>query len=182
MTVIVRSAVRKVALAALMIGAGLASPAALGQQRVGSTPQSIHCYGHSSNAVARQLLLGREVVHGSASPPGSWVKRRSCSSINRRCRRAELGSGDRRVRLHPAAGTGKLAAISPAASSLCRRQAQQTGQRGFGADAVGNHRHRGGVILVKQADGGTLDVIFVYGKGVTVAGLKGVSQTITRPG
>ena len=41
---------------------------------------------------------------------------------------------------------------------------------------------RGGVMLVDQASTGALTVIFVYGKGVTVTGLNGVSQTIFRPG
>ena len=41
---------------------------------------------------------------------------------------------------------------------------------------------RGGVMLIDQAANGKLEVIFVYGKGVTITGLNGVSQTIYRPG
>src|SRR4029077_2721799 len=40
---------------------------------------------------------------------------------------------------------------------------------------------RGGVVLINLGSGGKLEVIFVYGKGVTITGAN-VSQTITRPG
>jgi hypothetical protein len=41
---------------------------------------------------------------------------------------------------------------------------------------------RGGLILVNLAPDGQLQVIFGYGAGVTVTGLNGLAQTITRPG
>jgi hypothetical protein len=41
---------------------------------------------------------------------------------------------------------------------------------------------RGGLILVDLSPDGQLQVIFGYGAGVTVTGLNGLAQTITRPG
>jgi trimeric autotransporter adhesin len=41
---------------------------------------------------------------------------------------------------------------------------------------------RGVAILVDLTADDRLEVIFAYGKGVTITGLNGVSQTITRPG
>jgi hypothetical protein len=41
---------------------------------------------------------------------------------------------------------------------------------------------RGGVFVMNLDAGGKLDVVFLYGKGLTVTGLNGVTETITRPG
>jgi hypothetical protein len=41
---------------------------------------------------------------------------------------------------------------------------------------------RGGVFVMNLGPDGQLDVIFLYGNGLTVTGLNGVSETITRPG
>src|SRR4051794_22217390 len=41
---------------------------------------------------------------------------------------------------------------------------------------------RGGVFMIKMAPGGELDVVFVYGDGLTVTGTTGIAQTVTRPG
>jgi len=41
---------------------------------------------------------------------------------------------------------------------------------------------RGGVFMMKLAPGGELDVVFVYGDGLTVTGTTGIAQTVRRPG
>lgn len=41
---------------------------------------------------------------------------------------------------------------------------------------------RGGVFIMSLGAGGNLDVVFLYGNGLTITGLNGISQTITRPG
>src|SRR6185369_7982882 len=41
---------------------------------------------------------------------------------------------------------------------------------------------RGGVFMMKMVPGGELDVVFIYGDGLTVTGTTGVAQTVTRPG
>ncbi|HEY1795001.1 MAG TPA: FecR domain-containing protein [Stellaceae bacterium] len=41
---------------------------------------------------------------------------------------------------------------------------------------------RGGVFVMSLDPSGNLDVVFLYGNGLTITGLNGISQTITRPG
>src|SRR5215470_3339805 len=82
----------------------------------------------------------------------------------------------------PAAGTGKLAA------NLTRGVFRFVGGKLSKQDNAVTMRTpsatigiRGGVFLVNLGSGGKLEVIFVYGKGVTITGAN-VSKTITRPG
>jgi hypothetical protein len=182
---IVRYLLRIVALAALLIGAGLAGPAALGQQRVGvNAAVNPAATGIPPSAAARQLVLGQEVVHrerittGVAGQTQILFVDQSAMTVGPN---SDLVIDE--FVFDPAAGTGKLAAnfargvfrfVGGKLSKQDNAVSVQTPSATIGI--------RGGVILVKQADGGTLDVIFVYGKGVTVAGLNGVSQKITRPG
>src|SRR5437868_3003490 len=83
----------------------------------------------------------------------------------------------------PSSGTGKLAA------SLTRGVFRYVGGRlSKHDDAVTLQTPsatigiRGGVVLVDLPPGGGLDVIFAYGRAVTVTGANGVAQTLTRPG
>jgi trimeric autotransporter adhesin len=41
---------------------------------------------------------------------------------------------------------------------------------------------RGGAFLLSQQPGGSLQAVFIYGRGLTVTGAGGVSQTLQRPG
>ena len=93
---IVRYLLRIVALAALLIGAGLASPAALGQQRVGvNAAVNPAATGIPPNAAARQRAMQRRVLFAplsraqyenvSGTPAGSLIPESatatgSCSS------------------------------------------------------------------------------------------------------
>ncbi len=83
----------------------------------------------------------------------------------------------------PNAGTGKLAA------SLSRGIFRFVGGKISKQDNAVTMRTpaatigiRGGVMLLHQAVNGSLEAIFVFGKGLTVTGLNGVSKTIFRPG
>jgi hypothetical protein len=83
----------------------------------------------------------------------------------------------------PASGTGKLAASLTrgvfrfVGGKLSKQDNTVTMQTPSAMIGI-----RGGVILVNLATGGKLEVIFVYGAGVTITGTNGVAQTITRPG
>src|SRR5581483_6684116 len=41
---------------------------------------------------------------------------------------------------------------------------------------------RGGVFVMNLDPNGNLDVVFLYGRGLTITGLTGITETITRPG
>jgi hypothetical protein len=109
---IVRYLLRIVALAALLIGAGLASPAALGQQRVGvNAAVNPAATGIPPNAAARQLLLGQEVVHRERITTGV-VGQTQILFVDQSAMTVGPNSDlviDEFV-FDPAAGTGKLAA------------------------------------------------------------------------
>jgi hypothetical protein len=83
----------------------------------------------------------------------------------------------------PASGTGKLAASLTrgvfrfVGGKLSKQDNAVTMQTPSATIGI-----RGGVILVNLATGGKLEVIFVYGAGVTITGTNGVAQTITRSG
>ena len=83
----------------------------------------------------------------------------------------------------PNAGTGKLAAsvsrgIFRFVGGKISKQENAVTMR-TPAATIGI---RGGVMLVDQAANGRLEAIFVFGKGLTVTGLNGVSKTVFRPG
>jgi trimeric autotransporter adhesin len=83
----------------------------------------------------------------------------------------------------PNAGTGKLAASLTrgvfrfVGGKLSKQDNAVTMQTPSATIGI-----RGGLILVGVTPDGRLQVIFGYGVGVTVTGLNGIAQTMTRPG
>ena len=185
MTVIVRSLVRNVGLAALMVGAGLAGSPALGQQRVGvNAAVNPIATGIPPSAPARQLVLGQEVVHNERITTGV-AGQTQILFVDQSAMTVGPNSDlliDEFV-FDPAAGTGKLAAnftrgvfrfVGGKLSKQENAVSMQTPSATIGI--------RGGVILVRQADGGTLESSSFTAEVLTVTGTTGISQTLTRPG
>jgi FecR protein len=176
---------RVVAIVPLLLGIGLASPSVLAQQRVGINgavnPEAMSI---PPGGLPRRLVLGQDVVFNE------WIT----TSAEGQTQilfidQSTLSVGPNANMVidefvyDPNAGTGKLAA------SLTRGVFRFVGGKLSKQENAVTMRTptatmgiRGGVMLVDLAPGGKLSVIFVYGKGVTITGLNGVSQTITRPG
>jgi trimeric autotransporter adhesin len=198
MTTIARHRLRTIALVSLLLGTGLASPAAFAQQRVGiDSAVNPAAMGIPPGGLPRRLVLGQDVVFNE----------RITTEVEGQTQilfvdESTLSVGpnanmviDRFV-YDPNSGTGKLAA------SLTRGIFRFVGGKLSKQDNAVTMRTptatigiRGGVMLVNlrpecaasasglgTASCNALEVIFVYGNGVTVTGLNGVSQTITRPG
>ncbi len=169
----------------LMLGSGLAGPAALAQQRVGvNSAVNPNAMGIPPGGLPRRLVLGQDVVfnerittEASGQTQVLFVDELTLS----------IGPNANMVIdqfvYDPNAGTGKLAA------SLTRGVFRFVGGKLSKQENAVTMRTpaatigiRGGVVLVDQMPGGKLDVIFVFGKSATVTGLNGVPQTIFRPG
>ena len=181
---IVRHPLCATALAPLMLGMGLTSPA-IAQQRIGvSGAVNPEATGIAPSAAPRRLVLGQDIVFNeriSTGPEGQtqvlFVDQSALS----------VGPNSDMVIdefvYDPAAGTGKLAANMTrgvfrfVGGRLSKQENAVTMRTPTATIGI-----RGGVVLVNLAAGGNLDVIFVYGKGVTVTGQNGVSETITRSG
>jgi hypothetical protein len=181
---IARYPFRTIALAPFLLIAELTGPA-IAQQRVGvDSAVNPAATGTTPGAVPRRLVLGQEVVFNERITTGAtgqtqilFVDETSMT----------LGpNGDMVIDefvYDPNAGTGKLAA------SLSRGVFRFVGGKLSKLDNAVTMRTpsaiigvRGGVMLVNLLPSGRLEVIFGYGKGLTVTGLNGVSKTITRPG
>jgi trimeric autotransporter adhesin len=181
---IARYPFRTIALAPFLLIAGLTGPA-IAQQRVGvDSAVNPAATGITPGAVPRRLVLGQEVVFNERITTGVtgqtqilFVDETSMT----------LGpNGDMVIDefvYDPNAGTGKLAA------SLSRGVFRFVGGKLSKLDNAVTMRTpsaiigvRGGVMLVNLLPSGRLEVIFGYGKGLTVTGLNGASETITRPG
>ena len=172
------------ALAALMLGMGATSPA-VAQQRVGvSSAVNPDATGIWPGTPPRQLVLGQDIVFnervstGAAGQTQVLFVDQSAMSIGPN---ADMVI-DQFV-YDPASGTGKLAASLTrgvfrfVGGKLSKQDNAVTMQTPSATIGI-----RGGVILVNLATGGRLEIIFVYGKGVTITGTNGVAQTITRSG
>ena len=198
MTEIIRCPLRAVALVSLLLGIGLASPSAHADQRVGiDSAVNPNAMGIPPGALPRRLVLGQDVVFNeriTTEAEGQtqilFVDELTLS----------VGPNANMVIdqfvYDPNTDTGKFAA------SLTRGVFRFVGGKLSKQENAVTMRTptatigiRGGVMLVNlRSDCATsasrfgapncnaLEVIFVYGKGVTVTGLDGVSQTITRPG
>jgi trimeric autotransporter adhesin len=175
---------RIIALASLLLIAGLVGPA-IAQQRVGvNSAVNPEATGVPPGAAPRRLVLGQDVVFNERITTGAtgqtqvlFVDETSMT----------LGpSADMVIDefvYDPNAGTGKLAA------SLSRGLFRFVGGKLSKRDNAVTIRTpsatigvRGGVMLINLLPSGQLEVIFGYGKGLTVTGLNGLSETITRPG
>jgi trimeric autotransporter adhesin len=197
MTAIVRRPSWPVALVWLLLGLGLAGPAANAQQRVGvDSAVNPAAMGVPPGGLPRRLVLGQDVVFNErittevAGQTQILFVDESTLSVGPN---ANLLI-DQFV-YNPNAGTGRLVA------SLARGVFRFVGGKLSKQDNAVTMRTpaatigiRGGVMLVRvgsncaaaaalpSAGCNALEVIFVYGRGITITGLNGVSQTITRPG
>ena len=175
---------RTILLAPLLLIAGLVGPA-IAQQRVGvNSAVNPEATGIPPGAAPRRLVLGQDVVFNERITTGAtgqtqvlFVDETSMT----------LGpSADMVIDefvYDPNAGTGKLAASLTrgvfrfVGGTLSKRDNAVTMQTPSATIGV-----RGGVMLINLLPSGRLEVIFGYGKGITVTGRNGASETITRPG
>ncbi|MBV9861667.1 MAG: FecR domain-containing protein [Alphaproteobacteria bacterium] len=171
------------ALAALGIGA-VAQPAAA-QQRVGvSGAVNPAATGTPPGGAARQLVIGQDVL----------FKERIATTAGGQTQILFLDESSMTVGPNsdlvidqflydPNTGTGKLAMNATRGvmrfigGKLSKQDNAVTVTTGTATIGI-----RGGAFLLSQVPGGKLDVIFIYGKGLTITGAGGVTQTITRPG
>jgi len=181
---IVRYPLCATALAPLLFGTALVSPAAA-QQRIGvSGAVNPDATGIPPSAAPRRLVLGQEIVFNERITTGS-AGQTQVLFVDQSTMTVGPNSDmviDEFV-YDPAPGTGKLAA------SLTRGVFRFVGGKLSKQDNAVTMRTpsatigiRGGLILVDLSPDGRLQVIFGYGTGVTVTGLNGLAQTITRPG
>jgi hypothetical protein len=174
-----------VSLAALLLGTGLAGAPAVAQQRVGvSSAVNPDVTGIPPGAGPRRLVLGQEVVfneHITTGPDGQTQILFIDQSTMTVGPRSDMVIDE--FVYDPNAGTGKLAASLTrgvfrfVGGKLSKQDNAVTMQTPSATIGI-----RGGLILVNLAPDGQLQVIFGYGAGVTVTGLNGLAQTITRPG
>jgi hypothetical protein len=83
----------------------------------------------------------------------------------------------------PRSGTGKLAMTTT--RGLLRFVGGKLSKQDEGVVLRTNSATlavRGGAFLLNQEAGGSLEAVFIYGRGLTVTGAGGVSQTLKRPG
>jgi hypothetical protein len=181
----VRGSVCVMALAALLLGTGLGRSPAGAQERVGvNSAVNPDATGIPPGAAPRRLVLGQEIVFNERVTTGPSGQTQilfidqSTMSVG--------PSSDMVIDefvYDPAAGTGKLAASLTrgvfrfVGGKLSKQDNAVTMQTPSATNGI-----RGGLVLVSLSGGGQLDVIFGYGKGVTIAGTNGISQTITRTG
>jgi trimeric autotransporter adhesin len=159
-----------------------------GAQKVGvNSAVNPDASGTPPGASARRLVLGQEVVyneHVVTGPAGQTqilfldesamsVGPNSDLTIDSFVYNPNTGSGQ----LAMSATKGVMRFVGGKLSKNEDAVAMRT--------PVGTIGVRGGVFLMREAPGGGLDVVFLYGKGLTVTGncaAPCVPQTITRPG
>src|SRR5271169_497890 len=185
MTEIVRRPLRALALVSLLLGIGLATPCALADQRVGiDSAVNPNAMGIPPGGLPRRLVLGQDVVFDERITTEAEGQTQilfvdeSTLSVGPNANMVI----DQFV-YDPNTGTGKFVA------SLTRGVFRFVGGKLSKQDSGVTMRTptatigiRGGVMLADVAEDGRLTVHKVYGNGVTITGLNGVSQTITRNG
>jgi hypothetical protein len=185
MSAIVRSSLRAGAMAALVFAQGLMIPAAIAQQRVGvDSAVNPDATGIAPGASPRRLVLGQEVVLNEriTTGAGGQVELLFVDGSSMAIGPNALMIVDR-FRFDPNSGGGTLVTrlsrglFRFIGGELSKRDNAVTMQTPSATIAI-----HGGVVLVNLTTDGQLQVIFEYGKGVTVTCLNGLSQAITRPG
>jgi hypothetical protein len=175
---------RAVALAALLLGTGLTG-APVAQQRVGvNSAVNQEATGIPPGATPRRLVLGQEVVFNeriTTGPDGQTQILFVDQSAMTVGPRSDMVIDE--FVYDPNAGTGKLAVSLTrgvfrfVGGKLSKQDNAVTMQTPSATIGI-----RGGLVLLDLTPDGQLRVIFGYGAGVTVTGLNGLAQTITRPG
>jgi hypothetical protein len=183
MTIVARgSAIAFVIVLALVVSA-VTAPAA--QQRVGvSTAVNPDATGAPPGAPTRQLMLGQEVVyheHIVTTTSGQTQILFLDESAMTIAPNSDLTIDE--FVYNPDTGKGELA--MSAVRGIMRFVGGKLSKNENAVTMVtptGTLSIRGGVFLMDLEAGGNLQVVFLYGKGLTITGTNGVSQTITRPG
>src|SRR5438067_5842235 len=163
----------------------LSSASALGQDRVGvNSAVNQQAVGVPPGAAARPLVVGQDVVFNerittaAAGQTQLLFLDESSMSIGPN---SDL-TIDQFV-YAPRTGSGMLAMTTP-----CGLLRFVGGKLSKQDDAVSMRTSsatlavRGGAFLVNQAPGGSVEAIFIYGRGLTVTGTTGATQTVQRPG
>jgi hypothetical protein len=184
MTSAARHPLSAVMLTALLFGTGFGAPS-VAQQRIGvNSAVNPDVTGMPPGAAPRGLVLGQEVVFNeriTTGPEGQTqilFVDQSTMSVGPR---SDMVIDE--FVYDPNAGTGKLAASLTrgvfrfVGGKLSKQDNAVTMQTPSATIGI-----RGGLILVDLTPDGRLQVIFGYGAGVTVTGVNGLAQTITRPG
>jgi hypothetical protein len=179
--------VRAALLVALSAGIGMAGAAgpAAAQPRVGvNSAVNAQATGIPPNAPSRELMIGQPVIfneHIATNPTGQTQILFIDESTLSVGPNSDLVI-DRFV-YNPSTGTGKMAANM--ARGIFRyiggKLSKQPNAISMTTPAA-TIGIRGAVVLIDVSPDGRIEVIFEYGRGVTVTGLNGVSRTITRPG
>src|SRR5437763_6373350 len=163
----------------------LSGASALGQDRVGvNSAVNQQAVGVPPGAGARPLVIGQDVVFNerittqAAGQTQLLFLDESSMSIGPN---SDL-TIDQFV-YDPRSGTGKLAMTTT--RGLLRFVGGKLSKQDEGVTLRTNSATlavRGGAFLLNQAPGGALEAVFIYGRGLTVTGASGISQTLQRPG
>jgi trimeric autotransporter adhesin len=158
---------------------------AFAQERVGvNSAVNEQATGTPPGRSARPLIIGQEVVYNERITTTDVGQTQllfldeSSMSIGPNC---DL-TIDQFV-YDPRSGTGKLAMTTTrgllryVGGKLSKQDDAVTMRTNSAVLAV-----RGGAFLLNQAPSGSLEAVFIYGRGLTVTGTTGVSQTLQRPG
>src|SRR5262249_40713273 len=158
---------------------------AIAQQRVGvSSAVNTTATGTPPGAAARPLVIGQDVLYNErivtneAGQTQLLFLDESSMSIGPN---ADL-TIDQFV-YDPRTGTGKLAMTTTrgilrfVGGKLSKQDEGVTMRTNSATLAV-----RGGAFIVDQAPNGSLQAVFIYGRGLSVIGTTGASQTLQRPG
>jgi hypothetical protein len=171
----------------LMVVSALFSPAALAAaaQEVGvNSAVNTDAKGTAPGAATRPLAIGQQVVHNEhiVTDAGGQVQilflDESAMTIGPN---ADLTIDE--FVYDPKTGTGRLAMNATrgvmrfVGGKLSKNENAVTMQTPAATIGV-----RGGIFVMDLQRGGSLDTVFVYGKGMTVTGTSGITQLITRPG
>ena len=170
-----------VGLVALLLGGG----SALGQERVGiSSAVNEQATGTPPGQAARRLIIGQEVVFNERIAT-TEVGQTQLLFLDESSLSVGPNSDltiDQFV-YDPHTGTGKLAMTTTrgllryVGGKLSKQDDAVTMRTSTATLAV-----RGGAFLLDQKADGSLQAVFIYGRGLTVTGAGGASQTLQRPG
>jgi FecR protein len=171
----------------LMVVSALFSPAALAAaaQEVGvNSAVNTDAKGTAPGAATRPLAIGQQVVHNEhiVTDAGGQVQilflDESAMTIGPN---SDLTIDE--FVYDPKTGTGRLAMNATrgvmrfVGGKLSKNENAVSMQTPAATIGI-----RGGIFVMNLQRGGSLDTVFVYGKGMTVTGTGGISQLITRPG
>ncbi len=171
-------------LAPLLLGTALVAPAAAQQQIGVNSAVNPNATGIPPGAAPRRLVLGQDVVFNERITTTAEGQTQILF-VDQSAMTVGPNSDmviDQFV-YDPNTGAGKLAAnLTRGVFRFVGGKLSKQENAVTMTTPVATIGIRGGVILVNLAPNGSLDVIFGYGTAVTVTGINGIAQTITRPG